>query len=108
VLNPLTLTAAIPLQKPLQVTGLEDVFIVLGKGVTVTDIVAVLEQAPFTPVTVYVVLIVGVAVTLALVDEFKLAEGAQVYDVALLLALKLVVAPLHIVVGVALAVIVNG
>ena len=109
MLDPLTLTDAIPLQVPLQVRGVEDVFIVLGKGVTVTGTVAVLEQAPFTPVTVYVVLIVGLATTLAPVAGVTLVAGAHVNDVApLLLAVNVVWLPVQIVLEVALAVIVNG
>lgn len=48
-----------------------------GIGLTVTVVVAVLEQAPFVPVTVYVVVVVGLAVTVAPVVADNPVAGDQ-------------------------------
>ena len=52
--------------------------VMVGFGFTVIAIVVVLEQTPFEPVTVYVVLVAGVTVTFEPIN----APGFQVYVVA--------------------------
>lgn len=54
----------------------------LGTVVMLTVTAAVAVQAPFAPVTVYVVLLAGDAVTLAPLALLRPAAGFQVYVVA--------------------------
>jgi hypothetical protein len=63
-------------------------------GFTVTVEVAVLEQAPILPVTVYVIVVVGLAVTLLPVVPLRPVAGDQVYVVAPV-AVRTVELPLH-------------
>jgi hypothetical protein len=49
-----------------------------GRGFTTTVTVAVPEQAPVVPVTVYVVVVAGLAVTVAPVVADKPVAGVQV------------------------------
>ena len=63
---------------PLHIAVGLDTTIRVGPGVTLIEINEVAEQPPFAPVTVYVVLIVGVTTTLLPVN----APGFQVYVVA--------------------------
>jgi len=62
---------------PLQTNPLFTV--IIGKGFTITEVVAVFVQ-PFAsvPVTVYEVVIVGVAVTGVPLEELKPVEGFHV------------------------------
>ena len=63
--------------EPLQIATLEPP-LVAGIGLTVTVTVAVLLQPKDVPVTVYVIVDVGLAVTLAPVVADKFVPGAQV------------------------------
>ena len=49
-----------------------------AEGPTVTVVTAELVQVPLLPITVYVVLTVGVAVTLDPEEELKEEDGVQV------------------------------
>lgn len=53
------------------------VAVTVGTGLTVSVMLAVLEQEPFVPVTVYVVVVVGFAVTDAPVVADKPVAGLQ-------------------------------
>jgi hypothetical protein len=64
---------------PLQMEGAEGVLVTVGRGFTVTVTVVVLVQpAALTPVTVYVVVAVGEAVTAAPVVALNPVAGDQV------------------------------
>jgi len=63
---------------PPHIFGFELVTVMVGLGLTVTTSVCVLLHPPVVPVTEYVVVTVGLAVTDAPVDAFKLEEGLQV------------------------------
>ena len=60
---------------PLQILVLGET--VSPSGVTVTVTVPVAEHDPVVPVTVYVVVVVGLAVTLAPVEADKPVDGDQ-------------------------------
>ena len=82
------------------------IFVIVGFGFTVkvTIVVFVQTVSELLPVTVYVVVMVGVAVTVTPVVTFKNVAGAQVYVLAPL-AVRDVDAPAQIVVeGVAVTV----
>ncbi len=66
--------------------------VTVGVGLTVTTTVAILEQLPLLPVTVYEVVTVGDAVTLAAVVELNPVAGLQLYVVAPL-AVRVVLPP---------------
>ncbi len=69
----------------------------LGSGLTVTVTLAVFTQLlPSVPVTVYTVVVVGLAVGFAQLVQDKPVEGDHEYDVAPVAA-KVVDEPLHIV-----------
>lgn len=73
VLAPLAVMEMFP---PVQYDGDTGLVIITGKALTVTVIVLLWEQlSPSTPVTVYVVVVVGLAVTVAPVVAFKPVEG---------------------------------
>jgi hypothetical protein len=61
---------------PEQIVGL--LTVTVGELLTVTNTVVVPEHTPVAPVIVYVVLTVGVAVTVVPFDELKLADGLHV------------------------------
>jgi hypothetical protein len=68
--------AVTTVELPEQIVGLFTVNI--GKLLTVTNTVVVPEHTPVAPVIVYVVLTVGVAVTVAPFDELNVADGLHV------------------------------
>jgi len=73
--------------------------VTVGVGLTVTTTVfEAPAHPPVVPVTVYVVVVVGLALTLAPVVALKFVLGAHVYVVAPL-AVKVVELPEHIVAG---------
>ena len=55
--------------------GVIDAITLVGRGLTVTVIVPEVLQLPFTPVTVYVVVVVGDATTLAPVVADNPVDG---------------------------------
>ena len=81
---------------PRQIDDGVDVGVITGIGLTVTNIVAEFEQPPLVAETVYVVVLVGFAVTLEPVVDDKPVAGVQVYDVAALVAVNTVLPPGHI------------
>jgi hypothetical protein len=84
---------------PVHIEGAEGLIVTTGKGLTVTVTVAVLVQpAALVPVTVYVVVAVGDAVTVVPVVELKPVEGVQLY-VEAPLAVRFVLCPVHIATG---------
>jgi hypothetical protein len=70
------------------------VFITVGIGITVTTAVWVLPHPPAVPVTLYVVLTVGAAITAMPVVELNPVEGLHTYVLAPL-AVNVVPTPLH-------------
>ena len=71
--------------------------LIAGNGLTVTVTTAVLMQpAPLVPVTVYVVVPAGLAVTLAPVAADNPVDGDQAYEVELPVAVNVVDEPAHI------------
>lgn len=82
---------------PEQIDGDGGVTVTIGLGVTVTTALSLIGQPPVPfPVTVYVVVVAGLATTIAPVDVFNVVAGAQVYEAAPL-AFRLTVSPWHIV-----------
>lgn len=63
---------------PLQIDGLEGVMVTLAEALTETVTTAVLLQTPLLPVTLYVVVVAGVALTVLPFAELSVAEGLQV------------------------------
>jgi hypothetical protein len=76
----------------------EPLAVTVGKGVTVTVTAAVFEHPRDVPVTVYVLVTVGVATGVALVVLLNPVEGDQTYVVAPL-AVNVVEVPLQIVIS---------
>lgn len=74
VVAPLAVSVVLP---PVQMVLESGVTVITGSGVTVTVVVAVDEQLPVVPVTVYVVVLVGLAVTFAPVVPLKPVAGDQ-------------------------------
>ena len=66
---------------PLQIDVTPEV-VMVGNAVTVTEIIFVAVQLPPVPVTVYVILAVGVDVTFDPVTTFNAVDGDQLYEVA--------------------------
>jgi hypothetical protein len=96
---PVALNAAV---SPIQITVLLVKAVILGPENTVTETVFELLQPAVAPVTVYVVVIVGLTTTVAPVNE----PGFQVYVVAPL-PVKVAELPAHIAIGLAIAVTVG-
>jgi hypothetical protein len=71
----LAVSTTLPFEHILDVGKFTDT---VGVGLTVITTVAILEQVPVVPVTVYVVVEVGVAVTVAPVVALNPAAGAHV------------------------------
>jgi len=82
---------------PGQIVEVGGVTITVGVGVTVITELAVPEHVFVVPVTVYVVVKVGLAVTVAAVVELSPAIGSQLYVVAPLAVIFVPVPPEHIV-----------
>ena len=93
---------------PAQIVAVPPLAVIVGMAFTVKALVAVLLQPEaLVPVMVYVVVTVGVAVTVVPVDELRLAAGVHVY-VLPPEALIVVDAPAHIVVAPPFAVMVGN
>ena len=74
----------------------DGVTLVVGTGFTVTTTVAVeLQPVDSEPVTVYVCVVAGLAVTAMPVVKLRPVAGAHVYNVAVPLAVKPTEPPLH-------------
>ena len=69
--------------------------LIVGFGITVTDIVLVLVQEPSLPVTVYIVLVAGVT-KYGFADD---GPGSQVYEVADDVAVNVELLPAQIILG---------
>jgi hypothetical protein len=93
VVAPLAVSAT-PL--PEHIVDEAGVTVTVGSGVTVTVTVWLALHEPLVPVTVYVLVDAGLAVTVAPVVALKPVPGAHVYDVAPL-AVRLVLLPAQIV-----------
>jgi hypothetical protein len=75
------LSVSVPLLLPAQTVGSEE-SVPVGPSITFTVTVVDDEQPPVVPVTVYIVVAVGYAITVAPVVIERLSAGLHVYDVA--------------------------
>lgn len=78
VAPPLAISMLLP---PVQMEAVEGDTATVGTGFTVIVTVAVLKQVPDVPVTVYVVVVAGVAIGFAIVVLLRPVTGLQLYDV---------------------------
>jgi hypothetical protein len=83
---------------PGQIPDVTGETVIAGGGITFKVMLAVYKQPPALPLTVYVVVVGGVAVTTLAFAELKVAEGFQVYVLAPV-TVKIAELPVQIVVA---------